>query len=1045
MIQLSHSSRRVSVFSLLSQMKPGLVVVILAGVVVIYLLLRKKKTPVTPPPPPPPPQCNAEGQGCSPCCLDTLQCINGKCLAANLHDALPAFFLTSGGSNFGMPSGDTIIGTISEPAQWISGQTPSQFWYWDGLSQLAVRAPIVNSQGAIVSMQNNYITAPPRGAVSPFLQTTTTPPDKNGVILTTEGTIYNSDYSMYVIVDSTGKLKWTAQLGVAPKFSLITPTQCSTDSCTSASGCCPPYQGCTAGKCNPCFGDPEKACPDPSTEAVCDLTSSVYKCVSKCAAISAPPACTDAQEAKCLESGDSYAWKCEWKCPTTHVPACGSTNVPVCTETKGEWDWSCPVNPCDLSPPVFNPATTPLAGYTWVSDATHGGRYQNLSVPGSPWKIPNWNCQTQTWSFTSGCDLTYYQDCSEQPGTKAVCDTDTGSNWICGNSQEFQDLCGLDGTKPTCPDRQCLDLSTCSATKKTPSPTDWRWVCPSSEGTTRCEIVKIYDWSYPPLSVPGASDGIVTTTGGIPVYPTVLNEKCRGTATEMNHPDARHLIGNPPVLLMGDGQPGDEFFLCDPSQPLATCTRGSETKQYVITKHTVGENGIDSVPCATPNPCQFGTFVNMDGTPYTAPIEILSPGLVTPPSEAELLSHGKCQCDDKHAGDKCQFDSGLCGSFGTVESCNTTGGKCDPVKGYWCKCQAGYAGDKCQFTRTDCSGHGNPVDDAATLQCVCDTGYAGETCQYSRASCSGRGVPNPTSQSLKCQCDFNSTGAACDQCSASGGLKSVRDQQVVSIQAYGFSSLMYFSSVSLEHFPQVKYSLDNWSQSNALSNGSNADNFTVHLNGSGFDLVLAGAAKAFNMSNMTLDSCGFLMQGGNYLRVTPYTLTADLNKGGFVNLQPVPLTTLVTQGFSGCLFLTLPDRSPALTNGLAAYIRGVNYPNSSLGLTGGALVLTDSLTGGPWNFQGGTNDDGSLQPGPITDPNGNPLIVSGRQPVASGRTLTLGTSSDTPLMFMWDQKGGPIISADVPSLGISFGSAGSRDIPTFVSLGSADSLYAVLA
>ncbi len=1023
-------------------MKPGLVVGILVGVVIIYLLLKKRKVPVTPPPPPPPQQCNAEGQACGACCLDTLQCIEGKCLAANLHSPLPAFFLTAGGENFGIPSGDTIIGVISEPANWVAGQTPAQFWYWDGISELAVRAPLLNSEGAVVSMQNNYITAP---TVTGFLRTTTTPPTQNGVILTTEGSIYKSDYSMYVSSDSTGKLVWTNSLGVAPKFVLVAPSQCSTTTCTSSAGCCPPYQGCTAGKCNPCFGDPEKACPDPSTEAVCDLNSSVYKCVSKCATLP-NPSCTEAQEAQCLPSGDSYAWKCEWKCPSTQVPACGSTNTPVCAETKGEWEWSCPLSPCDLPTPVFNPATTSLPGYTWVPDA-HGGKYQNLSIPGSPWKIPYWDCHTQTWTFVAGCDLGYKQDCSGTPNSKAVCDTDTGSNWICANDQEFPNLCGLSGTKPDCPDLQCLDISTCSTTRSVPSPSDWRWVCPSSGDTSRCEIIKIYDWAYPPLSVPGASDGVVTTTGGVPVYPTVLNEKCRGNATEMNHPDARHLIGNPPVLLMGNGQPGDEYFLCDPTNPLTTCTRGAETDRYVITKHTVGENGIGTVPCATLNPCQYGEYVNMDGTPYTTPIEILSPGLVTPPSQSELLHHGKCHCDSKHAGDQCQFDAGLCGNFGEVKSCNTVGGKCNTTQGYWCDCQAGHFGDRCQFTPTDCSGNGNPLDDSSSLQCQCDTGYAGDLCQYSRQSCTGRGVPVPGS-SLKCQCDFNATGTYCDQCQVSGGFKTVTDQEIVSLQAYGFTggsaSGMYFSSVSLEHSPQVSYSLDSWSQSIALSNLSNADNFTVHLtslNGSQFDLALAGAAKAVNIQGLGIDTCGFLMQNGNYLRVSPYTPSTNLSKGGFVVLQTVPVSTLLTQGFAGCLFLTAPDRSTALSGGMASYIRKTKYPGYSLGVVDDiTLTLTDSPNGGPWSFLGGTNPDGTLQAGPIMDELSRPLIVTGKQPVAQGVTLSRGSSSDTPLNFLWDQKGGPIISADVPSLGVAF-----KGATVLTDLGSAESLFAVVA
>lgn len=623
----------------------------------------------------------------------------------------------------GLPHGENIPGDIGAIPQWSSIVVPEQFWYWNGSDTLILKSPQFDANGNVTEVINNYL-LPPR--MEGYLQFTTDDKTK-GIIFNNAGVLYSSDYTLCAQLDDTDKMVWKQCLGTPATFSVVAPENCSTGGCSSGEPCCPPYVTCQSnGTCSPCFGDSLKFqasnCPNASYMVQCQ-DNGAFKCVSRCDG-TAQPQCGDNQTTQCEATGASgeYSWQCAWKC-TGEVPQCGGTDLAMCTGADAQgWKWECPENPCDHPPPPFDPSKAKPSGsgkWVWHSEGPTGGGgyYQNVNSPGSPWMYPQYQCNTNTWTFLPGCDQSYKSNCD--PSQKAVCSADTSYMWQCVDPSKYTNLCGVSTGGSDCgADAQCFDISRCGTGSN--SANDWRWICPSSQGTTECEIIKIYDWNYPPVSAQNYEKGIVYK-GDVPVYPTILNNQCRGAGSELNHPNARSLINNPPGLVLGSGTNDDPFvYLGTPD------VTGKDS--YLLTKHTVGDSGVSSWDCATKNPCYpHGSFVNNDGSVYTTPLEIqANPGVVSPPTSNDLLVHGKCSCQPGFAGNSCQYSNSIC-NHGTIQSCNISGGKCLPEQ-YSCMCAPDYYGDHCQFTMADCSNHGVPDDASDSLQCTCQFNYSGTVC-----------------------------------------------------------------------------------------------------------------------------------------------------------------------------------------------------------------------------------------------------------------------------------------------------------------------------
>lgn len=694
-----------------------IIAVILILGIGIFLWYRLKKKPSLPPigPTGPTATCGNLGQACvkGKCCASTTQCQNGLCVS-QVQPSIEAFFLSSEpGSCIGiLPDG--YLGVTSNSCQWTDGTVPSQFWYWDGISNLVLKTPILGANGEVIQVVDEMIESPT--VSGKYITPTKTP--KIGVLLTLDNAIYSSDYNFCIGVDKTNHLVWNDCLGTPSTFNIIQPSGCSGGGgqCSNSNECCPPYGSCISGQCSKCFGDPmkyqDKMCPGDDNYVLCQ-ESGIYECKSRCDGDSA--SCLPNQTVKCEVNGDKWSLTCNYKCTGPQKECPGGTNVSSCTGSDTtSWNWVCPIDPCEVPAPVYdhNKDTAPGAGYTWKDN-----HYENSSS--SPWLYPIWQCKTQTWTFQQGCNQVYKMNCTGKDQA-AVCAEQTNFQWQC-LPRASTDLCGLTASTGACgPDAECFDISNCGSGNGTA--TDWKWICPSS--ATDCEIIKIYDWANPPtqMNVIGGNTqtSIVFKDQTTPIFPAIRNDYCRsGSATDTSHPDVNKIINNPSGNVMGNGANIPFSFL-----PNQADTSGDSA--YIYTKY---EAGVQPWECVSPNPClPGGTFVNQNGTVYSPLVINGNGGEQTPPTTAELFTVGKCACDPGHAGLYCQYTGSVCNNNGTPQSCNTPGvGNCTSY-GYYCGCKPGFYGPQCELTDADCSNNGTP---AATLplSCTCNTGYYGKTCQ----------------------------------------------------------------------------------------------------------------------------------------------------------------------------------------------------------------------------------------------------------------------------------------------------------------------------
>jgi hypothetical protein len=648
-----------------------------------------------------PPVCGTTGNACvaSACCSANVACVNGQCVGA-IGEPIISFLLQDASGNCISALSDGYLGATTK-CNWVNGVIPQSYWYWDGISQLILKTPIYDADGNVSSIKDEYINYLGEGYCQPTVKHTT------GVLFTKTKSIYSLDYTKCLSVDSTGHLVWATCLGTPYQFSITEPTGCSTGGsrCTSSKECCPPFNSCVSGVCSTCFGSPEtfqgKECPGDSNYAVCD-TNGVYKCKSKCDGQSVK--CLPNQKAVCQPSSSSssgYALTCVSMCSTEVQPICnGGTQVPVCTLEGKEWDWKCPINPCDLPPPSINEAPVYGNGYELVND------HYELPKSSLPWQYPMWDCHSQKWNFTPGCNATYKQECGN--GTVAVCNPDTSFEWQCAN-KATTDYCGLTSNKHACgADAQCFNISSCGGGNDTSN--DWQWICPSS--ATQCQLIKMYDWVSPPTEITtttGSEVSVVFKDETTPIFPSVNNTMCRsGFGSDTSHPNVANTIGNPSGNILGSGAQNDPFTFVP---------AGKAGPEYVVSDYPGGWQCLSKDPCY-PNGKYAGQNVSI------APPN----GVLGPPSGDELLNVNKCNCNPGHVGNKCQYGNELCGN-GSIEACNTPGqGKCTQ-NGYMCGCKPGYYGLTCQFTPSQCNGFGIPNDISDTLKCDCHSNRSGPTCR----------------------------------------------------------------------------------------------------------------------------------------------------------------------------------------------------------------------------------------------------------------------------------------------------------------------------
>lgn len=642
-------------------------------------------------------------------CCSNLGCSSsGVCEFVKSVDAIPSFFLET---KYGYiePEGNQLKETTDNP-NW--GSTPKSFWSWDGIGNLSILFPQMDANGKIVSVQTQSIQVPK----GPDVYTSLGPKIKKGVILTKQGAIYSSDYSLCVSIDDTHTLVWKKCLDYPTLFIINQPSSCTNGKCSSSSECCAPYKSCIAGQCVTCFGDPETICPDPTTTAVC--VNGVYTCVSNCKD-SPRGDCSDNQESKCVRVGDKFEQQCEWKCQGNQPTYCTDGNA-ICSKgtigTNGaeEYKWKCPDNPCNSlehPPPDISTAPPPDSKHKYVD-----GHFENTSDPSAPWVIPVWLCEAGKWSYQNSCNLNYKQTCSTDK--KAVCDNTTNFEWQCASHSDYPNLCGASATTGNCGvDARCFDISTCGGESNRSS--DWTWVCPSSVGTSICQLFEINDWPYPGTVV--GNDTVYFKDGTTPFYPTVRNDRCRdSTASYIAGAEIRTKINNPNVLIDGSAS-GNTYNLIQ----IPPTSQGAQTSSKIFTLYNTDNEEVNQWHCASDNPCQNGGAFEFTSTGGTDKGYIIprSDSYFGPPTTTELLQHGKCVCPQGFAGITCQFSRETCSNNGYPEQCNTDG--CNSEH-YYCSCENGSTGPNCQYTDAQtCSANGKANADGS---CSCSNILGGANC-----------------------------------------------------------------------------------------------------------------------------------------------------------------------------------------------------------------------------------------------------------------------------------------------------------------------------
>lgn len=645
--------------------------------------------------------CSGVSEKCkdtSDCCENYSCSSKGTCEVVRGDGPISSFFLETHLGNVENDNG-RLKETTNKPT-WTSS-TPPSFWSWDGIGNLSILSPKIDANGSITSVQTQYIQSPTTADSYVSLGS------KSKVILTKDGAIYNTDYTMCVNIDDTHNLIWKKCLTYPYLFTINAPSSCTTGKCSNNSECCAPYKSCLAGQCVTCFGDPLTVCPDPATNAVCE--NGVYKCVSKCKD-SPRGDCGDNQISKCVDVNGKFEHQCVWKCEGQQPVYCSDGNS-QCAKVGEKYEWKCPENFCNTvehHPPDSTLAPPPSSDYKY-----NEGHFEKTSDASAPWMIPVWHCESKSWKYQGSCNLSHKKECPV--GQKAVCDNTTEFGWKCVDHTEYPNLCGASASSGDCgPDARCFDLSACGGQKNNSS--DWSWVCPSSVNTPICQLFEINNWPYPATNI--ANENIYFKDATTPIYPTVRNDRCRDpSASFIPGKEFRSKINNPNVLIEASGTSGNSYNLTH----IPTTFHGNDPK--VFTLYNTGNEEEKQWHCASDNPCSNGgSFI------FNNPNNLVLPrpdSYFGPPTSSELLQVGKCVCPEGFAGATCQYSKSVCSNAGYPTSCNINSEGCIDQQ-YHCVCENGRTGSNCQYSdATTCNGNGKVNSDGS---CVCNNLVQGEKC-----------------------------------------------------------------------------------------------------------------------------------------------------------------------------------------------------------------------------------------------------------------------------------------------------------------------------
>ncbi len=702
------------------------------GILILILLVwwffrkRKKCTPLSG-------QCLVDGD-----CCDGYHCLSGQCNIPLPPIHLFAPFSTGEigvSANTSLQNSNGIL---------VAGPSAGNFAVWDGVSTLSF-ATLVEDANGHTSVNTLYLAEPVQG-VAPRVTSTA-----GKVLLTQEGKILSFNQQLGLSLTQNGIIWDLADKAMT--FSLnVCPTE---QTCAVDSDCCGPIKKCNGGKCQKCFGDLTKitqACCDspPCTTIgndytiVCDETNNL-KCQSKCG--DTPPVCPSNAQAVCSENEQNqWNFKCVSKCTGDPPTDCASFDCRQ--DSQGNYNYFC-------IDPECHPRNHPNCGEE-KCDAS--GLNCTYTLQGQA-VLPQYDCGWRQWKCNPTCPADACKNMQCPSGQYPKCDNSTNFGCICVADNQ-PDFCGSI-PKPPHDDAVCryVDESNCGG-----PPAGWRWYV-EDEITDNCQLAAFHaaeGWKEVVCTDDTGNGRQIMLINGVPVYPTIDADNCRGASATAVSPDPN--IHNPTGHIRGQNTSNCQFTAYDPKKHNYYASPAVKNTPFCL---------IDDQAA-----CHGGQFV-LNTNPSL--LDIPSAGTSPTPNEIVSANVGHCNCPAHTSGLSCEYNSQTCSGHG------------DPIPvpnnpdAYTCSCAPGYYGANCNYTVQDCNNNGVPLNTTA-LKCSCQAGFSGSRCQYTRQVCNYQGSPDDNGV---CLCDPMFSGKDCLTCiSPTVPLTINSDWNAYYVKIFGYDDLV---------------------------------------------------------------------------------------------------------------------------------------------------------------------------------------------------------------------------------------------------------------
>lgn len=252
---------------------------------------------------------------------------------------------------------------------------------------------------------------------------------------------------------------------------------------------------------------------------------------------------------------------------------------------------------------------------------------------------------------------------------------------------------------------------------------------------------------------------------GIPIYPTINNDKCKAGGLQFTNDLLGYYDGsissvdNPSAYVHDGNQiytsPLDYWYKSS-VQPYncwwddhLVCKNGGLFTQMCVDESTGNirkceKTDIDNRLKQGYCDCSMTSYISKDTggvKPYKGN-QCQYDDNSSCNGNGAVNDDGSCGCNDQWFGNNCNSNiHTYCNNNGTYSKQTNK-----------CICDNNHFGDLCQYdTRQYCNNHGTYNKDSG--ECVCDVNFAGPVCQFSRSeTCHNNGTPLANG---KCSCDTN--------------------------------------------------------------------------------------------------------------------------------------------------------------------------------------------------------------------------------------------------------------------------------------------------